>query len=174
MDIERIVLWEIIEHDDPFRAIRSIPLYLRRFYIQAYQSYIFNQSLSLAFSDNENLFTAGLGDVCFDSKGIIGKYAQGLDQRLALPFVGYSYYKKTRFNPQISRVLQKEEISPKDFFIKGMQEVSNEGGFRQATIHCNDFSSHEDTVEFSLSRGSFATILMREIMKPEDPIAAGF
>ena len=174
MDIERIVLREIIEHDDPFRAVRSIPLSLRRFYIQSYQSYIFNQSLSLAFSDNEDLFVAGLGDVCFDNKGIIGKYAQGLDQRLALPFVGYSYYKKTRFNPQISRILQKEEISPKDFFIKDMQEVSNEGGFRQATIHCYDFSSHEDAVEFSLSRGSFATILLREIMKPEDPIVAGF
>jgi tRNA pseudouridine13 synthase len=29
-------------------------------------------------------------------------------------------------------------------------------------------------VEFSLSRGSFATILLREIMKPNDPMVAGF
>jgi tRNA pseudouridine13 synthase len=29
-------------------------------------------------------------------------------------------------------------------------------------------------VEFSLSRGSFATILLREIMKPSDPMLAGF
>ena len=55
-----------------------------------------------------------------------------------------------------------------------MQEVSNEGGFRQATIHCYDYSSHENTIEFSLSRGSFATIVLREIMKPTDPIEAGF
>ena len=39
------------------------------------------------------------GDVCFDSKSIIGKYVKdGVDQYLALPFVGYSYYKKTRFD----------------------------------------------------------------------------
>jgi len=174
MDIERIVLKEMIEHDDSFKAIRAIPISLRRFYVQAYQSFIFNQSLSLAFSDGENLFEANSGDVCFDFKGIIGKFVQGLEQKLALPFVGYSYYKKTRFDYQISKILQQEEITPKDFFIKEMQEVSSEGGFRQAAIHCTNYSSNHDVVEFSLSRGSFATILLREIMKPADPISAGF
>ncbi|MGY5151939.1 MAG: tRNA pseudouridine(13) synthase TruD [Candidatus Nitrosopumilus sp. bin_6a] len=174
MDIERIVLKEMIDHGDSIRAIRSIPVSLRRFYIQAYQSFIFNQSLSAAFLDGENLFEAQSGDVCFDHNGIIGKYVKGLDQNLALPFVGYSYYKKTRFDFQISKILEQEEISPKDFFIKEMQEVSSEGGFRQSAIHCTDYSSHENLVEFSLSRGSFATILLREIMKPADPIIAGF
>ena len=174
MDIERIVLKEMIEHGDFIRAIRSIPLSLRRFYIQAYQSFIFNLSLSSAFLDGENLFESQPGDVCFDSHGIIGKYVKSLDQRLALPFVGYSYYKKTRFDYQISKILKQEEIAPKDFFIKEMQEVSNEGGFRQAAIHCSNYLSYGDVVEFSLSRGSFATILLREIMKPQDPITAGF
>ncbi|MFQ5783091.1 MAG: tRNA pseudouridine(13) synthase TruD [Nitrosopumilus sp.] len=174
MDIERIVLKELIHHDDSIRAIRSIPLSLRRFYIQAYQSFLFNLSLSSAFSDGEDLFEAQSGDVCFDFKGIIGKFVKGLDQHLALPFIGYSYYKKTRFDYQISKILEQEEIAPKDFFIKEMQEVSSEGGFRQAAIHCSDYTSHETTVEFSLSRGSFATILLREIMKPKDPIIAGF
>jgi len=174
MDIERIVLKEMIDHDDPLKAIRAIPVSLRRFYVQAYQSFIFNQSLSAAFSDGEDLFEAKSGDVCFDLKGIIGKFVKGLDQYLALPFVGYSYYKKTRFDYQISKVLEQEEITPKDFFIKEMQEVSSEGGFRQAAIHCSDYLAHENIVEFSLSRGSFATILLREIMKPQDPILAGF
>lgn len=174
MDIERMVLKEMIETDDYSKAIRSIPLSLRRFYIQAYQSFIFNKSLSLAFEDGENLFEAQQGDVCFDNRGIIGKYIKGLDQNLALPFVGYSYYKKTRFDYQISKVLEQEEITPRDFYIKEMQEVSSEGGFRQAAIHVSAYSSDENTVAFSLSRGSFATILLREIMKPKDPILAGF
>ncbi len=174
MDIERIVLKEMIEHGDALRAIRAIQISLRRFYIQAYQSFLFNQSLSSAFSDGENLFEAQSGDVCFDFHSVIGKYVKGLDQRLALPFVGYSYYKKTRFDYQISKILEQEEITPKDFFIKEMQEVSSEGGFRQAAIHCSDHSSYDTTVEFSLSRGSFATILLREIMKPNDPMVAGF
>ena len=174
MDVERIVLKEMIEHGESIRAVRAIPVSLRRFYIQAYQSFIFNQSLSSAFLDGENLFEAQSGDVCFDHNGIIGKHVKGMDQNLALPFVGYSYYKKTRFDFQISKILGQEEISPKDFFIKEMQESSSEGGFRQAAIHCTDYSSHGNVVEFSLSRGSFATILLREIMKPADPLSAGF
>ncbi len=174
MDIERIVLKEMIEHGEPIRAIRAIPVSLRRFYIQAYQSFIFNQSLSAAFLDGEDLFEAQSGDVCFDYNGIIGKYVKGMDQNLALPFVGYSYYKKTRFDFQISKILEQEEVSPKDFFIKEMQEASSEGGFRQAAIHCSNYSAHDNVVEFSLSRGSFATILLREIMKPQDPMIAGF
>ncbi|QUC65054.1 tRNA pseudouridine(13) synthase TruD [Nitrosopumilus sp. K4] len=174
MDIERMVMREMIEHDDEQKAIRIVPLKLRRFYIQAYQSFIFNHSLSMAFSDGENLFEPQEGDVCYDENGNIGKYVNGLNQFLALPFVGYSYYKKTRFDYQISKILKNEEITPKEFFIKDMQEVSSEGGFRQAAIKCSDFSSYDDVVEFSLSRGSFATVLLREIMKPQDPISAGF
>ncbi len=174
MDIERIVLQEMIEHDTEQKAIHAIPLPLRRFYIQAYQSFLFNHALSAAFADGENLFEAQEGDVCYDFHGIIGKYVKGLDQHLALPFVGYSYYKKTRFDFQISKILETEEIVPKDFFIKEMQEISSEGGFRQAAIQCTDYLAKDTTVEFTLSRGSFATILLREIMKPEDPIIAGF
>ena len=174
MDIERIVIKAMIDHDDDLTAIRAIPLSLRRFYIQAYQSYIFNRSLSDAFSYGENMFEPREGDVCFDVTGNLGKFIQGKDQTLAIPFVGYSYYKKTRFDFHISQILQNEEISPKDFFIKEMQEVSNEGGFRQATLNCTCYSSYDNTLEFSLSRGSFATILLREIMKPENPIKAGF
>ena len=173
-DIERIVIQEMIEHDDEQKAIRAIPLSLRRFYIQAYQSYIFNQTLSSAFSDGENLFESQESDVCFDHHGMLGKFVKGMDQKLAIPFVGYSYYKKTRFDFQISEILKLEEISPKDFFIKEMQEISSEGGFRQAAVNCTDYDVNKNIVEFTLSRGSFATILLREIMKPKDPISAGF
>ena len=174
MDIERIVIKEMLESGNELKAIRAIPLSLRRFYIQAYQSYIFNQTLSMAFSDGGNLFESFENDVCFDPKGKIGKFVKGLEQILAVPSVGYSYYKKTRFDHHISKILTFEEITPKDFFIKEMQEVSSEGGFRQASLNCTDYSTIDNTLEFSLSRGSFATVLLREIMKPQDPIEAGF
>ncbi|MFQ5440341.1 MAG: tRNA pseudouridine(13) synthase TruD [Nitrosopumilaceae archaeon] len=174
MDIERIVLREMIDSGDSQKSIRQVPLSLRRFYIQAYQSFLFNQTLSSSFSEGENLFEAQEGDVCFDFKGIIGKFIKGADQHLAIPFVGYSYYKKTRFDYYISKILDFEEISPRDFFIKEMQEVSNEGGFRQASMVCSDYSSKDNVLQFTLSRGSFATILLREIMKPENPLEAGF
>jgi len=174
MDLERIVLREMIDHNDASKAIHSLPLNIRRFFVQAYQSFIFNRTLGSAFDYGENLFSPQPGDVCFDKNSILGKYANDQSQRLAIPIVGYAYYKKTRFDLQISKVLEDEEISAKDFFLKEMQELSNEGGFRNSSINCYDQNISENIVSFTLSRGSYATIVLREIMKPEDPIMAGF
>jgi tRNA pseudouridine13 synthase len=114
------------------------------------------------------------GDVCFDKDDILGRYQNDPMQRLAIPLVGYSYSKKNRFDSFISQILVEQQITPKEFFVKEMQEASEEGGFRQATISCSDFAIKEPYVEFTLSRGSYATILLREIIKPADPVAAGF
>ena len=174
MDVEKLVVKAMIENTDPQKALKNIPLILRRFYVQAYQSFLFNQTLSNAFLENEELYAPQGSDVCYDHKDSLGKFLKGAKQRLAIPIVGYSYYKKTRFDYYISKILEEEEISPKDFFIKEMQELSNEGGFRQAIISCSSFSMNKNIVEFTLSRGSFATILLREIMKPVNPINSGF
>jgi len=120
------------------------------------------------------LFSPQKDDVCFDKNGILGKFSDNLDQRLTIPLVGYGYYKKTRFHNYISKILKAEDVQPKDFFLKEMQESSNEGGFRNSSIKCQEFSISGNIVEFTLSRGSYATMVMREIMKPSDPIIAGF
>jgi len=174
MDLERIVVNQMIQDDDPKKAIHVLPLAIRRFYLQAYQSFLFNKTLSMAFIDGEDLFLPQQGDVCYDKNGIIGKFSNETGQRLSIPFVGYSYYKKTRFHYQISKILESEEVSPKDFFLKEMQEISSEGGFRNSSIKCDDIDITNDWIRFTLSRGSYATIVMREVMKPEDPITAGF
>ncbi len=174
MDLERVVLEEMVHHNDPLRAIRAIPLSIRRFFVQAFQSYIFNCSISLAFEEGEELFLAKENDVCYDKKNVLGRFENDPGQRLAIPLVGYSYYKKNRFDYQIYKTLEREQIHTKDFFVKLMQEVSVEGGFRQAVIKCDNFSVTEPTVSFILSRGSYATVLLREIIKPQDPIRSGF
>jgi tRNA pseudouridine13 synthase len=174
MDIERAVLCEMVEHDDPLRAIRSISLNIRRFFVQAFQSYVFNCAMSLAFDYGEELFMPKPGDVCYDKNNNLGRFENDPNQRLAMPIVGYAYSKKNRFDYHISKVLEQEDVHAKDFFSKTMQEVSDEGGFRQTVIKCENFSVSEPSVSFTLSRGSYATILLREMIKPQDPIKAGF
>jgi len=174
MDIEKIVLNEMINHGDALRALRAIPIQLRRFFVAAFQSFVFNQTVSKAYEFGENLLQAQLGDVCFDKDDNLGRYQNDPGQRLTIPLVGYSYSKKNRFDNFISEILIEQQITPKDFFVKEMQEASEEGGFRQVTMQCNDFSINQPYVDFTLSRGSYATILLREIMKPSDPISAGF
>ena len=174
MDIERIVLDEMINHGDSLRALRAIPIQLRRFFVEAFQSFVFNQAVSQAYEFGEDLLQPKQGDVCFDKDDNLGRYQNDPQQRLAVPLVGYSYSKKNRFDNFISKILVEQQITPKDFFVKEMQEASEEGGFRQVITICKDFAIKEPYVDFTLSRGSYATILLREIMKPLDPVAAGF
>ena len=174
MDIEITILKSLVKSDDQKIAIRKIPLQMRRFYVQAYQSYIYNKTLSMAFAYEEDLFLPQESDVCYDRTNKLGKFQNELGQRLTVPLVGHSYFKKTRFDYYIQKILEEEEILPSDFLIKDFQEISAEGGFRNSSIQCDDFQASNDTVEFQLSRGSYATIVIREILKPEDPLSCGF
>ena len=174
MDIERNLLKQLSSDSDPKNAIRSIPLALRRFYIQAYQSFLFNKTLSLAHEFEEELSLPTTDDVCFDKNSILGKFENDPKQKLAIPLVGHSYYKKSRFDYYIKKILDEELLTPKDFFIKDFQELSVEGGFRNASINYLNFKIDENTIKFQLSRGSYATILLREILKPSNPLDSGF
>jgi len=174
MDIEKIVLNEMIVSGDALKALRAIPIQLRRFFVEAFQSFIFNQTLSRAYEYGEDLLQPQQGDVCFDKEDILGRYQNDPQQRLTIPLVGYAYSKNNRFHNFISQILLEQQVNPKDFFIKEMQEASQEGGFRQVKMLCQDFSIKEPYIDFTLSRGSYATILLREIIKPLDPIGAGF
>lgn len=174
MDIERIVIEEMIKNNDALKALRALPITLRRFFVQAFQSYLLNKTISLAHEAGEDMLNSQQSDVCFDKLDNLGRYQNDPDQRLAIPLVGYSYTKKNRFDNYISKILVEEQMTSKDFFIKEMQETSEEGGFRQAIITCKDFTVKEPHVEFTLSRGSYATMILREIIKPANPITAGF
>lgn len=200
MDTEKTVLEGLARHGDPLRALRAVPLLLRRLYVSAYQSYVFNRTLSAAIAAGESLLDPEPGDVCFDRNGVLHKYdgtshavagsggkngreadAHGglvrvRDDAVAIPIVGYSYYSKTRFAPYVSDILVDEGVKPRAFFLNEMQEASGEGGFRDAVIQCSGYAWHDDakTVEFSLARGSFATMLLRELIKPPNPVSAGF
>ena len=174
MDLERIILEQMISHGDPKKALHQLPIGIRRLYIEAYQSFLFNRTLSEAYQYGEDLFAPQQGDVCFDRNAKLGKYQMDDSQKLAIPMVGYSYFKKTRFDYHISKILEQEQIKPSDFYLKENQDLSNEGGFRSAKIECSDFVIKSNVVSFSLQRGSFATMVMREIIKPQNPLEAGF
>ena len=174
MDIERNLLKQLSIDKDPKKVIRSIPLTLRRFYVQAYQSFLFNKTLSMAYEYEEELFSPTNDDVCFDKNFELGKYQNDPKQKLAIPLIGHSYYKKSRFDYYIKKILEDESLSPKDFFINDFQELSLDGGFRNTSINIQNFSISKNVVKFQLPRGSYATIILREILKPENPLDCGF
>ncbi|MFL6434632.1 MAG: tRNA pseudouridine(13) synthase TruD [Nitrososphaeraceae archaeon] len=185
MDIEYQVISALINGRGSVAALRSIPIVIRRLFVQAYQAYLFNNCLSIAILDRENISACKEGDLCFEMKGqlIFGKIRKynsntdfASDVAPAIRLVGYTFQpNKGRFEVITRRIMQEESITEKDFYIKEMQELSAPGGFRQAPLWCKDFSYMDSLIlHFKLPKGSYATTLLRELMKPEDPIRSGF
>jgi tRNA pseudouridine13 synthase len=80
-----------------------------------------------------------------------------------------------RFENKMLKKLSEEELTTKDFFVKEMQELSVQGGFRQLPLMVSNFEyENKNLVKFRLPVGAYATTLLRELMKPLNPIEAGF
>lgn len=184
MDIERQVLSALVAGRNAIAALRAVPIMIRRLFVQAYQAYIFNRCLSRAIMRGEDLLQPQAGDLCFEMEGPVTfgriiKYNPNSKTKLvpAIRMAGYTFQPgKGRFENITRAILQEEEVAAKDFYIKEMQELSHQGGFRQAPLWCTDFWYELDPlrVSFKLPKGSYATTLLREIIKPDDPIRSGF
>lgn len=107
--------------------------------------------------------------------------------RLALPLVGFIQRPSQGHQGEIEKqILEEEAVTSEDFKVKAMPEISGRGELRAALTPVNNFtfdrispdsadpSKYKVKVSFALSRGSYATIVMRELMKPRNPIKAKF
>jgi tRNA pseudouridine13 synthase len=182
MDIERQLLGALVAGKDAISALRAVPITIRRLFVQAYQSYLFNLCLSRALARGEDIVHAKHGDLCFEMEGPMTfgrvlKFDPGSSRQMvpAVRMAGYTFQPgRGRFEAITKELLEQQGVAPRDFYIKEMQELSQQGGFRQSPLWCQGFAHRGNAVSFRLPKGSYATTLLRELMKPDDPIAAGF
>ena len=117
----------------------------------------------------------------------INKAIEAGKMRLAIPLIGFKQRTSLGVQGEIEKqILEEEAISQEGFKIPAVPEISARGELRTAIIPLNNFSlnevsedsanasKHEAKVSFTLYRGSYATILLRELVKPRNPIKAGF
>jgi tRNA pseudouridine13 synthase len=187
-DNERLVAARMASRpDDPTGAIRAVPITVRRFYAQAYQSFIFNRTLSIALRKGLDIAGCERGDNWGEVSpdGMTLRKVHGVKEPFGgepvplIQFMGYAYRDYgSRFDACVAEAMKEEGVAARDFFVKGMQEVSVEGGFRRAHMTVADAKHQEEgdtaAVSFVLARGEYATVLLREAVKPSDPAAAGF
>jgi tRNA pseudouridine13 synthase len=108
-------------------------------------------------------------------------------RRLAIPLIGFRQRLSQGVQGEIERrILLAESISEKDFRITGLPEISLRGGLRTVATPVFSFSLDQISREqvhlgkctarlsFALNRGSYATVLLRELMKTRNPIKSGF
>jgi tRNA pseudouridine13 synthase len=107
--------------------------------------------------------------------------------RVALPLVGFGQRLSEGKMGQVEkRILEEECVKRESFRVQEIPRISGKGKLRPIVSPIRAFklesiSQDEECVEerrvrmsFMLLRGSYATMLLREIMKPIDLIAAGF
>jgi tRNA pseudouridine13 synthase len=185
-------------------AFRRLPLRLRVLFVQAYQSFLFNMFLSERIHQSKDWCRVNVGDyvVSLDEHGLPMKNGEvavfenisGLNDAvvdgkacIAVPLVGFRQCLSGGVEGEIERsVLESEGASPEDFVCSKMREVGVPGGLRTVLTPLIDFcvdkpvvdavdSSHSQLrLGFSLRKSSYATVVLREFMKPQNPIEAGF
>ncbi len=201
---ERLMLGHLIKLPTDFvGTFRSLPLRLRELFVQAYQSYMFNRVLSRRLSEGMSLQKAEIGDYVLkaDRNGLpLRRTAakakrETLDQinaeiaksrmLLCVPLFGSQQHFSDGHQGEIERrVFEEEQIRADGFRVKEMPEISSRGGLRPIQVPLVDLETNASevscsqgislNVKFALHRGSYATVVLREFMKPKDPAKAGF
>jgi tRNA pseudouridine13 synthase len=159
---------------------------LRRLFVHAYQSYIFNKILSLRLSSGLGLNRPSEGDVVCFVKGDLPDIAklqavtgENLDavNRLVergrayvtLPLVGYETSLAKGAEGEIEQeVLQEEKVHPEDFRIPANPDLGSRGARRTALLKVSPEVRVKEgflELEFFLPAGSYATVVLREYMK---------
>jgi tRNA pseudouridine13 synthase len=107
--------------------------------------------------------------------------------RVALPIVGFSQkLSQGEVGEFQRRIMEAEGIELNNFRPSVLPEINGKGELRAIVTPVQNFraktvepdieasSKQKAGLEFMLFRGSYATVLLREVIKPEDLIAAGF
>lgn len=192
---ERILIDSLKKYPgDYVKCLRALPLRLRRLFVESVAARIFNLTLSNIIREGR-LNELEVGDIVLPlsangradkNKPIvvtnrnirqIEKLIKDGKMVIALPTPGYlSPVPRSSKGQIMLEIMEGETIDFKDFKVKALPEASTKGSLRPIIIpkwKCSVASLDVEslTLSFSLPPGSYATALLREIMKPESPLA---
>ena len=107
--------------------------------------------------------------------------------RVALPLIGFKQRLSKGSMGRIEKeILNEEGVETASFELDAAPDMSGRGGLRAVVTPLREFQMFEfktcetnrkelhANLNFMLLRGSYATVLLREVMKPIDPIHSGF
>ncbi len=195
---ERVMLKHLAEQPDDFAgAFRWLPLKLRLLFVQAWQSYLFNRFLSARIKAGYSLVKAEIGDFVVGvernglpmpkaNRPVTAKNVDEVNRlvgtgklRVALPIFGATQKLSSGVMGELEQQLLADEgVSAEGFLMPVMPELAARGELRAAVCPVKNFTSTVEgecaRLEFTLLKSAYATVLLREVMKPQDLIAAGY
>jgi tRNA pseudouridine13 synthase len=189
---ELAMLNYLVEHPGDYaHSFDVLSLNLKRLFVHAYQSYLFNRILSWRLAAAMPLHKAIVGDVvCFAKEGLpdmdrvqkvtienleaIDRLAKRGRAFLTLPLIGFETAIEEGAQGEIeSAILREEDISPENFRVEGNPDLGSRGTRRAALCPVKPQITVEENraeLQFVLPKGSYATVVLREYMKSLDVI----
>jgi tRNA pseudouridine13 synthase len=185
-------------------AFRELPRRLRKLFVQAYQSYLFNRFLSERIRRGIPLNEPQVGDYVMklDEHGLPTEESEKVTEQnlqtmeegvkkgkfgVAVPLVGTKQPPSEGVQGEIEQeILETENVSLENFKLSFMPEATAEGRVREIlnpvwNLLLEEIAADSENtgkqmmkLGFTLNRGSYATVLLREFMKPQDLIEAGY
>ena len=152
---EKALLYHLTKNEGDYKgAIKRLPDGLQQLFIHAYQSWIYNRTLSHLIEE--------------------GWY----EPEYELPLVGYKTdLKDGKPENKMQEILDEEGVSQEDFRLQDFPDLRSEGSYRRAFADFRNFkvldiadddlnmSRNKMTLKFDLPKGAYATVFLREIMK---------
>ncbi len=152
---------------DHVGALRTLPIRLLRLYVNAYQSYLWNETVARYLKDGKEV-----------------PYSQGTFvfsdtvQDIQVPLIGFDDDMiKGEFSEIITTLMQEQNITFHDFIIRAIPEISLEGEMRDLFVEVQDLEIDEFEeddlnegkkkvrITFTLGKGSYATLVIKRIIK---------
>jgi len=192
---ERMMIESLLTHpEDYVKCLRTLPLRLRRLIVESVAAKIFNLTLSKIIEEGKfnelevgdivlPLDASGRADknrpITVTNRNIkqIEKLIKDKKMVIALPTPGYLSPIPRNLKGEIMLgIMERESLDFKDFKLVDLPEASTKGSLRPMAItnwDCSATSTDNDSLilQFSLPPGSYATILLRELMKSENPLS---
>lgn len=195
---ERIMLKHLSHYpNDVIGAFRRLPRGLLKMFVHAVQSYLFNRILSMRFKSGFPLNHAIPGDIVTSVENVspndytlvteetvsrINEEIKSGRLGVSIPLIGYDSTLPTNQPGElVEKILREEELNPNMFRLQSIPEMSSRGMVHLALLGISDLkvmdidkdeyseNALKLTISFSLPKGSYATIVLREFMKT-DPI----
>ncbi len=188
MRYERAIAKSLLQHPNNYQlAFSKIPPRIQTLFIHAYQSYLFNRILSLRFKEGVSISEPEPGDflirldqthtgrddwlfVTEKNLSSLQEIVQAGEYGIAGIIPGYaSKLPNSRPIDIVRRVLNEEEISLQEFRNAENSHLDSAGSLHLLSYRIPDItgSCSEDGLraQFDLRKGSYATVVLRELMK---------
>jgi tRNA pseudouridine13 synthase len=176
--VERELLGRLQQRPEAYeKAFQSVQPRLKRLYLSAFQSALFDRVLETRMESLDQVFAGDIAfkhanGACFivEDAAVEGPRAASFEISATGPMFGCTMMEAQGAQGELERsVLEAEGLTPASFNLSGGLKM--EGERRPLRVQLSDALACEDGADlllsFCLPRGAYATCVLSEIMKPD-------